>query len=212
MAYGGIRQLFGPIMRSKIGVVRGREHLPKKFPFIVTANHSGFLDAPALAQLMLEHYSHKIYFFIKEDYWKRIGGALTKHWLGLIPVYYGDKQRSLVEATAVVKQGKSIGIFPEGTRNSDPKKLLHAKTGMVRLSLETGAPIIPIGIINSTGHGFWETFHSLFYRQKKININIGEPITLAEFVDKPIDKQMLEDATRKVMRVIGSLCDKNYPF
>ncbi|MFA5134854.1 MAG: lysophospholipid acyltransferase family protein [Patescibacteria group bacterium] len=212
MAYECIRQLCGPLVLRKIRAVRGREHLPKEYPFIIAANHGGFLDAPALAVLMFEHYNRPVYFFTKEEYWKRLGGRLSGNWLGLIPVYYQDKRRSLLEAIATVRRGQSVGIFPEGTRNTDPIELRRAKTGAVRLALETGAPLVPVGIRNGTGHSFWEVFRSMFTKQGFIDITIGKPMSLKEFVGKPISRELLEQANRTVMRGIGALCGKHYRF
>ena len=49
-------------------------------------------------------------------------------------------------AEALLRSGKSIGIFPEGTTNRHPTELLRGFDGAARLSLQTGAPVVPVGV------------------------------------------------------------------
>jgi 1-acyl-sn-glycerol-3-phosphate acyltransferase len=79
---------------------------------------------------------------------------------GVIPVYRkrarwglrdGLRQRHrhespLAAGLALLAAGKCVGIFPEGTRNADPEHLLRGRSGVGALALQSGAPVVPIGI------------------------------------------------------------------
>ncbi len=199
-----------PLVRSKIRTVTGTEHLPSTAPYILAANHTGYLDGAAIVVVILKQLKKPIYFLTRQEVWRVLGGWLAQHLFGMIPVRTGDKRESLKDAIALLGQKEIIGIFPEGTRNDDTKQLLQGKTGAVRLALEAGVPLIPVGISNTTGHYLRQALNSLWKKDKGINVVFGPPVSLDEFKNKPVDKPLLYEATRKLMKEIGKLCDKEY--
>jgi 1-acyl-sn-glycerol-3-phosphate acyltransferase len=120
-----------------------------------------------------------------------------------------------------LNQGRSIGIFPEGTRNSDPKHLLKAKKGLGHLVLLSGVPVIPVGIAPLRQKAKRSTDGSLVLR-------IGAPLNFAPELEtfasvnrnrQPISslrkkfQNMLADRiTFRVMAEIARLSDKDYPY
>lgn len=212
MAYEGLRQIFGPHILKKIKKVGGLEHLPERPPFILAANHVGFMDAMVLTLLVQRRYRQSPYFITTPWAWKMFGKFLARRWLHMIPRQDNDKQMTINETLKRLKAGNVLGIFPEGRRNPTPGQLLKGKTGAVRFALATGAPLVPAGIINTTGRRFSEAFRSLWQPEKQVELNIGPAVDLSEFKDKTIDKPLLEAATRKLMKSIGSLCHKEYSF
>ncbi len=66
--------------------------------------------------------------------------------LNLLKPLYRDAAPPLERARRHLAAGRSIGIFPEGQINRDPGRLLRGRRGTARLSLETGAPVVPVGI------------------------------------------------------------------
>jgi 1-acyl-sn-glycerol-3-phosphate acyltransferase len=66
--------------------------------------------------------------------------------LNLFKPLYRHPLPALEQARALLLSGRSVGIYPEGTVNRDPSRLLAGRGGAARLSLETGAPIVPVGI------------------------------------------------------------------
>lgn len=211
MAYAILRQLFERPISRKITSVHGEENLPTKAPFIIAINHVGFLDAPAVVIYLLKRYRRTIFFPTHHPLWKLLGGSLARRWLGMIPVRSAEKKYALDEAIRVVQKGEIVGIFPEGTRNTNEHELLKGKTGAVRLALATKAPLIPIGIKNTTGHSGFEAFKSFFKKKRNFSIAIGSAVDLTEYYDQPIDKPLLVAATTKLMNTIALLCGKEYP-
>jgi 1-acyl-sn-glycerol-3-phosphate acyltransferase len=212
MAYLGVRQLLGPLMKLKIGEVRGTEHLPSRPPFIVAANHVGFLDAPALIMALYGRYKQPVHIITKQFIWKVWGGPLARKWVGMIPRRDGRQGEALIEAIDVLRHGGIVAIFPEGARHPDPNALSQGKTGAVRMALATSVPIVPVGIYNTTGQFIGRALTSIFHPNQKVSLTFGPPVWLTEFMGQPVDKPLLVAATRKLMKAIGVLCGKEYTF
>jgi len=121
-------------------LVQGNENVPSG-PKIVVANHALASDAFLLPFLFPE----KLHFFVQGELLTLpvFGKVLEK--ADQIPVYPGQGQQAMLNAREKLEQGKTIAIFPEGKLN-DGKGLLRAFSGAARLTLETGAPILPVGI------------------------------------------------------------------
>lgn len=210
--YEGVRQIFAPLVQKKIREVVGAEHLPSRPPFILAANHVGFLDPIVLTVFILNRMNRPLYMPTTPRMWKVWGGAwLTRRWLGMIPLQPGRFSQVVNEAEEVLKRGEAVGIFPEGTRNTD-HELLRGKTGAVRLALATGAPLIPMGIFNNFGHRLGETIISLFRPSRVVKLVIGPEVPMDEFRGKSVDKPLLDAATSKLMHAISALCGKVYNY
>ena len=128
--------------------VEGGEQLPRRGPAILAANHVSFFDSVVLVMAVRRTLS----FVGKVEYldsWKtrRLLPAL-----GMIPVDRGDGRRAMVAlktAAGVLRAGSLFAIYPEGTRSLDGD--LHAgHTGAAYLSMATGAPIVPTGIVGTS--------------------------------------------------------------
>jgi 1-acyl-sn-glycerol-3-phosphate acyltransferase len=127
--------------------VEGDERLPRRGPAILAANHVSFFDSVALIMTVRRTLS----FVGKVEYldsWKtrRLLPAL-----GMIPVDRSDGRRAVAAlqiAAGVLRAGRMFAIYPEGTRSADGD--LHAgHTGAAYLSMATGVPIVPAGIIGT---------------------------------------------------------------
>jgi len=118
--------------------VSGAYPLPEG-PKIIAANHPNATDSYHLVPLLQD----KPHFLMRSKLFSRpiIGGLLRK--AGQVEV--DDFGRSAFQQTCkLLQQGRTIVIYPEGRFNPEKKKM-RAKSGAVRLSLATGAPIIPLG-------------------------------------------------------------------
>jgi 1-acyl-sn-glycerol-3-phosphate acyltransferase len=146
--YAMARLIATPLYRMLWPVrVEGGEQLPRRGPAILAANHVSFFDSVTLLMTVRRTLS----FFGKVEYldsWKtrRLLPAL-----GMIPVDRSDGRRAveaLKIAAEVLRAGRMFAIYPEGTRSPDGD--LHAgHTGAAYLSLATGVPIVPAGIVGT---------------------------------------------------------------
>ena len=127
--------------------VEGGEQLPRRGPAILAANHVAFFDSVVLIMTVRRTLS----FVGKVEYldsWK------TRRLLpafGMIPVDRSDGRRAVAAlkiAAGVLRAGRMFAIYPEGTRSADGD--LHAgHTGAAYLSMATGVPIVPTGIVGT---------------------------------------------------------------
>lgn len=143
----------GPAFRALSRLrVEGREHVPRTGPVIVAANHLSAMDAIIVPLAM----GRPTTFLAKSEYFEGAGwrGRLTAGFMervGTIPVDRSKGRAALLALDAAqqaLEDGRAFAMHPEGTRSPDGR-LYRGKTGVARLSLVTGAPVLPCGIIGS---------------------------------------------------------------
>ena len=197
-----------PIVRLWIKYINGLENIPKKGSFIIAANHTSYMDHFFMGYVIVPNLNKKLHFLAKKEHFK----GLQKLWhdyAGAIPI---DRQlggkKALKWAIKGLDEGKIIGIYPEGTR-SLTGKLQRAKTGVARLALLSGVPVIPVGLI-----GTFEILPKGKYMPKlrKAAMNIGKPMHFDEYYNKKINKRILREITTKIMKEIAKLCKQKYNF
>jgi 1-acyl-sn-glycerol-3-phosphate acyltransferase len=110
-------------------------------PKIVVANHSFASDVFVIPSVIQDH----IHFLVEYDLYSLpvIGKLLT--WADQIPVIAGRGEEALASAYKWLEQGHSIVIFPEGRLNHG-KEVSRARTGAIRLAVDSGYPLLPLGI------------------------------------------------------------------
>ncbi|MBP7835551.1 MAG: 1-acyl-sn-glycerol-3-phosphate acyltransferase [Rhodoluna sp.] len=201
-----------PLVRLLFKVVpTGQEKLPKKGAYILVSNHVTNLDALAVAYFVYAQLKRAPHFLAKESLFRLplIGPIITA--AGQIPVYRTTHRNDgpLRAAHAFLKAGHSIAIFPEGTLTRSPELWpMRGKTGAIRLALETGVPVYPVGqwgsevILPQYGSkfrpGFW----------KPVRILVGDEINLDNFRKKQLNPDELNDATKLVMESITELVEE----
>jgi 1-acyl-sn-glycerol-3-phosphate acyltransferase len=186
--------------------VEGAEHIPATGGAIIAPNHISVLDSffvPLVVGRRLTYVGKAEYM----DDWK------TK-WvfpaIGMIPIDRsgGDaSQRALDAAAGVLEAGELFGIYPEGTRARDGR-LHKGHTGVARLALRTGAPIVPVGIIG-TDH-VQPPDAKLPTPFRRVHIRFGRPITVDRYADRSEDRLVLRQITDEVMYEIRNLSGQEY--
>ena len=143
--------------------IAGLEHIaPERDPFILALNHATRFEALALPALLVFHRRGKLVHFFADWNFQMIPGVgllyrrsgaivLTRksarpRILNALKPFYTHATSGMDRAKAHLAAGRSIAIFPEGTVNRDPARLLRGRLGAARLSLETGVPILPAGL------------------------------------------------------------------
>jgi len=129
-------------------IVEGLEHLPASGPAIIASNHVGYLDF-AFVMLAPPRPRREMAFLARGDLFERRLTGPALHALGQIPVdEHGDPTVTMNTARARLDGGGIVGLHPEGTVN--PTFLpVRGKSGAIRLSQQTGAPIIPTAVWGS---------------------------------------------------------------
>lgn len=156
--------------------VNGMKNVPKTGNFIVASNHLSFFDSVIIQSL----FPRQVAFFAKAEYFTTKGfkGRFMKTFfsaVGSIPVERGDQTASVAaldKLVEVLETGEGVGIYPEGTRSRDGR-LYRGRTGVGWLTLTTGAPVIPVGLVDTDK---LQPGGSNRIRRYRFTINVGEPM------------------------------------
>jgi 1-acyl-sn-glycerol-3-phosphate acyltransferase len=161
----------GPLVRLlwRLQVV-GAERLPPG-RVIVAANHESVLDPLVLGAA----FRRQLHFLAKEELWRsRLLGRLLDA-CGAIPVARGRGDREAVAAgIRALAHGYAVAVFPQGT--ALPRRSRPWLRGAARLALATGAPVLPVAIVNSEQA---IRPHRLRIGFPRILVLVGEPIAVA---------------------------------
>jgi 1-acyl-sn-glycerol-3-phosphate acyltransferase len=194
--------LLGPWLRLMFRPqVTGLEHIPPEGGAIIASNHVSFLDGP-LVSLVVPH--RRVMYLTKVKY---IDQPLLRWFLtgaGVIPVATNDlgaAGNAVTAAVEAVHSGRLIGIFPEGTRSPDGR-LHRGKTGVARMALASGAPVVPVGI---TGTDRALPRGSKLPRPHPVRIAFGPPIRSSASDGEAKDPALNRALTDQVMAAIRAL-------
>ena len=186
--------------------VDGRARLPRHGPAILAANHRSFLDSILLPLVV----PRRITFVAKADYFDNPKTAWFFRGVGQIPIRReggSASERALASAIEVLRAGRLFGIYPEGTRTRDG--LLHrGHTGVARLALRTGAPIIPIGLVGTDDVQPVDARFPRLFRQ--VTIRFGEPIEADRYANRDADHLAFRELADEVMYEIAQLSGYEY--
>ena len=188
--------------------VAGAANIPRTGGLLIASNHLSFADPATLTAFCLEAGRVPRY-LAKAGLWDvpLLGSVMRsgKH----IPVYRGSAAAggAYRDAVASVRSGECVGIFPEATFSDDvvghwPMK---GKTGVARIALETGAPVIPVAN--------WGTHHLLpstswlprGIPRKTVDLIAGPPVDLSDLQGTDPSREILEEATARIMAAITGL-------
>lgn len=198
----GLRPLHGSLRKPLLSLlqaqINGVENVPTSGGFLLAANHRAFLDHFLLAAAT----PRPIRFIGKESLAEGLGGRFNTA-MGMIPVRRGTADAEMMEtASAVLRAGVPIAIFPEGTR-SRTGELYRFRSGMARLAVETGVPIVPTGIRGSWR--VWPPENDLPYFRIPphglVEVTFCKPVVVAS--DTPRARR---DATNLVYDRIAHAC------
>ncbi|MGN6474766.1 MAG: lysophospholipid acyltransferase family protein [Mycobacteriales bacterium] len=186
---------------------RGQERIPKTGGVILACNHISYVDPLTLGLYVLEAGRTPFYLakssLFEKPFIKRVFIGANQ-----IPVYRGtaDAANALKAAVDAVNEGKSVLIYPEGSATRDPDCWpMKARTGVARLALETGAPVIPMAQWGPQRLWKYKTKLPKPFPRKRIQIITGDPIDLSKYAGRPIDAELLHEVTEVVMEHITDL-------
>ena len=179
--YGLGRFVVAPLARMVYRPrVEGKANVPRSGPIIFASNHLSFIDSIAIPVAA----PRPVHFLAKSSYFEGTGasGWFAREFftaIGAVPVQRGagqaaldalDQQRQLLAA------GNAVALYPEGTRSLDGR-LYKGRTGVAFLALQSGAPVVPVGLIGTDRvMPVGARFPSL---RERVTVKFGEPLDLA---------------------------------
>jgi 1-acyl-sn-glycerol-3-phosphate acyltransferase len=151
------------VSRRSVHSIAGLEHIaPERDPFILALNHGTRLEALLVPPLLfMLRRGRRIHFMADWNFRMipginllyRRAGVITvarkparPRFLNILKPLFTDAISPMEQARLHLAAGRSIAVFPEGTVNRDPLRLLRGRPGAARLSLETGVPVVPVGL------------------------------------------------------------------
>ncbi|MEU9503047.1 lysophospholipid acyltransferase family protein [Streptomyces sp. NPDC048196] len=203
--------LLGPLLRLVFRPrVEGLEHVPEEGAAIIAGNHLSFADHFVMPAIV----PRRVTFLAKSEYFTGPGlkGRLTAAFfrgVGQIPVDRSGGRASraaIASGLAVLRKGRLLGIYPEGTRSHDGR-LYKGRTGVAAMALQAGVPVIPCAVIGTfeaqpTGRRL--------PRAVRITIRFGAPLDFSRYAGLADERTALRAVTDRIMYAILALSGQEY--
>jgi 1-acyl-sn-glycerol-3-phosphate acyltransferase len=201
----------GPILRLFFRPwVEGMDNIPAEGGAILASNHLSFSDSFFLPMEV----ERRVTFLAKGDYFtgRGVKGKLTAAFfkgINQVPVDRSGGRASeaaLNAGVGILNRGELLGIYPEGTRSPDGR-LYRGKTGIARMALEAGVPVIPVAMINT-----FEIQPPGQVRPKimRVGIKIGKPLDFSRYAGMEGDRFVLRSITDEIMYELMQLSGQEY--
>ncbi|WP_300018664.1 lysophospholipid acyltransferase family protein [Pseudonocardia sp.] len=203
--------LLGPLLRLFCRpTITGLDNIPETGGAILASNHLAVVDSFVLPLVV----PRRITFPAKAEYFTQPGlvGRLKKAFftgVGQIPIDRsgGSAARDAMDtAVRVLRDGKLLGIYPEGTRSPDGR-LYKGKTGVARMTLEAGVPVVPVAMI---GTDRVNPIGSRMWRPRKVRIVVGEPLDFTRYAGMEGDRFIERSMTDEIMYALMELSGQTY--
>lgn len=213
------RFVVGPLINRLFGPeVEGLENIPSHGGAILASNHLSFADSVFLPVAV----DRQVYFLAKSEYFTGqgiVGRATAAFFKGInqIPMDRsgGNKSaKSLSQAAQTLRDGKLLGIYPEGTRSPDGR-LYRAKIGVARLAIQTGVPVIPVAMVNTEkvqpkGHKLPRRTFQDGRRIDSVRTVIGEPLDFSQYAGRESEHSVQRIVADEIVQAIRNLSGQEY--
>ena len=201
----------GPLLK---GIFRpwitGADNIPQHGAVILASNHLSFVDSVFLPICI----DRDMVFLAKSEYFttKGLKGWATKWFMkgtGMLPIdRSGGKasEASLNTGLRVLAEGRVLGIYPEGTRSPDGK-LYRGRTGIARMVLESGVPVVPVAMIDTEKV---MPIGAKWPKLRRPGIIIGKPLDFSRFQGMEGDRFILRSVTDEIIYELAGLSGQQY--
>lgn len=205
------RIILGPLVNLLFRPwVKGLDNIPESGPAVLVSNHLSFSDSIFLPLAV----PRPVVFLAKSEYFsgKGIKGKLTAAFFRLSNQLPMDRSGGAASATSlsageeILKSGGLLGIYPEGTRSPDGR-LYRGKTGVAKLILATGVPVIPVAMI---GTDKVQPIGRRIPNIRRIGIIVGEPMDFRRYAGMGDDRFIQRSVTDEIMYALMRLSGQEY--
>ncbi|NBO08656.1 MAG: 1-acyl-sn-glycerol-3-phosphate acyltransferase [Actinobacteria bacterium] len=211
MAYALLKAILLPLLslifRPK---VEGLSHVPTHGAAIIASNHLSFSDSIFMPLVV----PRRVTFLAKSEYFtgRGIKGRLIAAFfraLGQVPVDRSGGRASeaaLETGLRILREGNLLGIYPEGTRSPDGR-LYRGRTGIARMALESGVPVIPVAMIDTDKI---QPPGKALPKIMQVGIRFGEPLDFSRYEGMSGDRFILRSVTDEIMYALMDLGGQEY--
>ena len=210
MLYRTLELTVAPALRAVYQpLVTGLHHLPDG-PVVLAANHISFADeifTPLAARRQVCYFA-KVEYFTTPGIKGRAMAAFFNS-LGHVPVARSDTRSAAAVidiGVELLAGGRTLGIYPEGTRSPDGR--LHKfRTGIARVALRSGAPVVPVGLIGTReaqppGTRGWH--------RVPVEVHFGAPLYFGDRAAQERSSRVLREITETVRASVQALTGQDY--
>ncbi|GAA5037130.1 lysophospholipid acyltransferase family protein [Actinopolymorpha pittospori] len=201
----------GPLLKTVFRPwVEGLENVPREGPAILVSNHLSFSDSVWLPLVVPRRitFPAKIEYFIGTGIKGRLT-ALFFRGIGQVPIDRAGGRASQIALDAglrILQRGDLFGIYPEGTRSPDGR-LYKGKTGVARLALASGAPVLPVAMI---GTDKMQPPGKALPKLMRPGVRIGKPLDFSRYEGMEDDRFVLRSVTDEIMYELMELSGQEY--
>jgi len=201
----------GPLLRVVFRPkVLGVHNVPETGPAILASNHLSYADWLFMPLTL----TRRVTFVAKAEYFTTPGvkGWFQKKFFsgaGQVPIDRSGAnaaEGAMKSAKKILDSGELFGIYPEGTRSHDGK-LYRGKTGVARLALETGAPVVPCAVV---GTDVVAPSGKVFGHWTRPAVRFGPPLDFSRYEGMENDRYILRAITDEIMYEIMRLSQQEY--
>lgn len=213
MIYGAMKFSIGGSLKLAFRPwVEGLENIPAEGAAILASNHLSFSDSFFLPAIL----DRKVTFIAKAEYFTTPGlkGRMTAAFfkgVGQLPVdrsgARGAGEAAIKSGIDVIERGELFGIYPEGTRSPDGRLYRGKPGGLARVALATGAPVIPVAMIDTEKI---QPPGKVMPKLMRPGIRIGKPLDFSRYNGMEHDRFVLRAVTDEVMYEIMKLSGQEY--
>ncbi|WP_434991870.1 lysophospholipid acyltransferase family protein [Arthrobacter sp. Ld5] len=205
------RIIVGPILNLLFRPwVKGLDNVPATGPAVLVSNHLSFSDSIFLPIVV----PRTVVFLAKSEYFtgKGVKGRLTALFFRLSNQLPMDRSggaassSSLSAGMDILNDGGVLGIYPEGTRSPDGR-LYRGKTGVAKLVLATGVPVIPVAMI---GTDKVQPIGRRIPNIRRVGVIIGEPLDFSRYEGLEDDRFVQRSVTDEIMYELMRLSGQEY--
>jgi 1-acyl-sn-glycerol-3-phosphate acyltransferase len=190
--------------------VEGEENIPSSGPAILVSNHLSAGDTFLLPALI----KRRLTFPAKAELFqgRRLSGWFVRWFLTSVGMLPMDRSGGRASASSmdgvlsVLRAGELLGIYPEGTRSLDGR-LYKGKTGVARLVLSAGVPVVPVAMVNTQ---FVPSRVAKIPIMRRPGIRIGRPLDFSRYSASGNDREVLRWVTDEIMNAVMELSGQEY--
>lgn len=190
--------------------ITGFENVPRTGGVILAANHVSFADqifTPLAARRQVAYFAKAEYFTTPGLRGRAMKALFTG--LGQVPVERADTRSAagvIDIGVEVLRAGGALGIFPEGTRSPDGQ-LYKFRTGVARLALRSGAPVIPVGVVGTRNVLAPDAYR---WHKAPVEVHFGVPLYFGDRADEERSARVLREVTDTIRLAVQTLSAQTY--